>query len=490
MDFYRYWNSYYGEKNNLKNDKDYLKNVVQDFIEEGYLTQEAIIDSKYKKEMLIYKHTNPLDIKQVDFKAICLDNENLNWGNMIKLKDNREFISITKPDWNGVYSKYRIRETKDDFEFIEDDNFKIKCVVADKGFYDEMSFTNEKNIFGDREIRSVLIQYNQDTKNLKIFDDVLINGKIYKIIKVDEYTLKEYDEEYGVIQLVVINTIFGEIIKNDKIKVNGLVMTARVKDKILNSISRELLCSHGTVKRGDYVSFKYNINDNGDSVIDTYLVINKPTPSEKYDTSLMYLCENTIKLLNDMGDVVNVHAYYENNRVRIDKSIENEFVKLKNSSYLIVVQQNELTNKLRNNVNRIMINGEVYKITGYETLVDGLLALGLEIDQLCPDDNLSMGIANFYSQMEKLKPTQKINKIVEVNNETTLCKGFENEYLLKDFSEEVIWEVNENWINIRQENGRCWIKFNELKYVGKTIILQAKTKDETYKISVECVSLN
>lgn len=213
---------------------------------------------------------------------------------------------------------------------------------------------------------------------------------------------------------------------------------------------------------------------------------------EKYDISLLYLCENEIKLLDDVGRVVDVPVYYENNRVRIDKVTENEFIKLKNSSYLIMVQQNDLTNKLRNNVKRIMIDGEVYKITGYEPLVKGVLGLGLEIDQLNPDDNVELGVANYYSQMEEIQPKPPVEsdiQIVEANGETTLCKGFENEYCLKGVSGDVTWGTNKSWVAIRQDGNRCWIKFDELKYVGETVILYARTDNETYELSISCVNL-
>ena len=157
-----------------------------------------------------------------------------------------------------------------------------------------------------------------------------------------------------------------------------------------------------------------------------------------------------------------------------------------------MVQQNKITDKLRNKVNRIMIDGEVYKITGYEPLVKGVLGLGLEIDQLCPDDNVELGVANYYSQMEELKPKPPVVtdiQIVEANGETTLCKGFENEYYLKGVSEDVTWGVDKSWVTIRQDGNRCWIKFDGLKYVGETVILSAKIGVQTYSISINCVNL-
>ena len=102
-------------------------------------------------------------------------------------------------------------------------------------------------------------------------------------------------------------------------------------------------------------------------------------------------------------------------------------------------------------------------------------------------------VANYYSQMEEFKPKPPVAtdiQIVEANGETTLCKGFENEYYLKGVSEDITWGVNKSWVTIRQEGNRCWIKFDELKYVGETVILYARTSVETYELSIRCVNLD
>ena len=492
--YYELINHHYSSLTTTNEDFQELQDVISELTQKGYMAYDVIIDGVHKKQMLIYEHIDPIEGKQNDFRAICLDRDNIHWGNIISLEDGREYMAITRGDWNGAYHKYRIRELTDDITFTKDTPVKMKCIMANKGFYDETSFVNEQNVFEDKELRAALIQYNANTKNLTLFDDVCINDEHYRIVKIDNYTFKEYDEEFGVLQLVLIDTPFGKIVKNDsQSEIKGVVMSARVKDKILNSISRELLCEHNEVQRGDYIDFTYRRDEKGTKVMDTYLIVNRPTMGKKYDISLMYLCENTIKLLNDVGEVVDVHAYYENNRVRIDKITENEFIKLKNSSYLIMIQQNEFTNRLRNKVNRIMINGEVYKITGYDPFTEGILALGLELDQVSTDDNVELGISNYYSQMEEIQPKPPIAtdiQIVEANGETTLCKGFENEYYLEGVSEDVTWGVDKSWVTIRQDGNRCWIKFDELKYVGETVILYARTSVETYELSIRCVNLD
>lgn len=492
--YYEIMEEHYANLTDKEGSLNEIKDMVSDLIQQGYLTYKVLVDGIHKKEMLIYEHNDPIEGKEADFRAICLDPEHIHMGNVVELEDGRSFIAITKPDFNGAYVKYKIRETTDDVTFPGSMPSKMKAIVANKGVYDETSFINEQNVFEDKDLYAVLIQYNTVTKALTLFDDIVINDIHYKIVKIDDYTFKEYDEDFGIIQLVVIQTPFGEIVKRDEKTTNikGIVMAARVKDKVLNSIARELLCEHNLVSRGDYIDFTYSRDKQGNKSYETYMIMNRPTMGKNYDLSLMYLCEVEIVLLDHRGECVKVPVYYENNRVRIDKVSENEHLKLKNSSYLIMLQQNDLTNKLRNKVNRIMIQGEVYKVTGYECLVQGILSLGLEIDQLTPDDNTDLGIANYYSQLEAINGGSndvEDTMIIEANGEMTLCKGFENEYMLKDIKGDVVWRVEEDWISIRQSGNRCWISFNELQYVGRTITLYASFEEQEYSLKIQCVNL-
>lgn len=168
MDFYEYWSNYYTTQKSYNNDEESLRGVISELIQKGYMAYDVIVDGIHKKQMLIYEHIDPIEGKQNDFRAICLDRDNIHWGNIISLEDGREYMSITRGDWNGAYNKYRIREVTDDATFTIDMPMKIKCILADKGFYDESSFTNEQNIFEDKELRAALIQYNSNTKKIKI----------------------------------------------------------------------------------------------------------------------------------------------------------------------------------------------------------------------------------------------------------------------------------------------------------------------------------
>lgn len=467
-------------------------------VENGFEGKKVTVDKVHTDiPMIVQKHTNPLNKNLHDMKAKYLDSSGdfMHIGNVIQMENGKTYMAVTEPSSNGIYSEYKILPLTDDMKFNLDTPVEMKCVVANKGFYDETSFVNDTTVFEDKDTRATIVQYNTNTSQLTLFDDVYVNDQQYRIVKIDNHTFKEYDEEFGVLQMVIVDTPFGEILCNDKTPLKGIVMSEKVKDKVLNSISKRLLCEHNRVKRGDYIDFTYDRDNKGTMVTETYLTVNNPTMGIGYDTSLLYLCESEMNLLNDKGAVVNVPVYFENNRMRIDKTSEDEYSKFANSSFMIVVQNNDTTSLRCKDLKRLIIKGKPYEITGTDDTSAGLIYIGLNKGSSNSDDNLELGIANYYSQMEEINGNTKPEppaldiKIVEANGEVSLYKGYENEYYLNLVESDVIWSVDKDWIDIRQDGSRCWIKFNELKYIGETITLTALFGDKEYTLTIKCVDM-
>lgn len=61
--------------------------LIMQLINDGYLAYNVTLDGTYNKQMLIYEHIDPIEGKQNDFRAICLDRDNIHWGNIISLED-------------------------------------------------------------------------------------------------------------------------------------------------------------------------------------------------------------------------------------------------------------------------------------------------------------------------------------------------------------------------------------------------------------------
>lgn len=472
------------QKERLTHDGEilFLKQVENSF--DGYMVD---IDGNSDVPMIIQKHTNPLNKNLHDMKARYLNSTGdfMHMGNIVTTKDGKLFMAVTEPSSNGIYSEYKILPLKDDMVIIDGEYAsELKCVIANKGFYDEISYINDANVFEDKDMRATIVQYNEQTSNLTLFDNLYVNDSHYRIVKIDNYTLKEHDEAFGVLQFVLVDTPFGEIVCNDRTTLKGIVIPARVKDKILNSEARELLCEYNLVKRGDYISFTYDRDKQGTMIKEMYIIVNRPTMHEGYDKSLLYLCERTMNLLDDEGNVVNVPLYFEDNRSRIDKTNDGQYSRFSDSSFMIMCQQNEATLRLSNKVRRIIINGKAYEITGIADLKEGIMSIGMELGKIdTNDDNEELGIANYKSQMEEIIGN-KPDPTSTIVGSDLLARGFEDEYYLQGAGNGVEWSISCAYVEISQDGSKCYLKFNNLSDVNKTFLLTAKYGGSTFEKSI------
>lgn len=474
-------------------EKLFLKQVDESF--EGY---RVLVDGIHDDvPMIIRQHTNPLNKNKHDMRAKYLNSTGdfLHIGNTVSIpqmnKSYKDYIAITEPSSNGIYSEYKILPLSDDIKFDVDVPISTKCIVAHKGLYDEISYVNDTNVFEDKDTRAVIVQYNNNTSKLSLFDDLLVNDERYKIVKIDTQ-FKEYNQDFGVMQLVMVDTPFGEIKVNDTDVLKGIVMTARVKDKILNSISRELLCYHDKVKRGDYIDFTYDRDKQGKIITEKYLINNKPTMGSGYDKSLMCLCESRMNLLNNEGDIVNVGVYFENNRMRIDRTTEGEFAKFANSSFMILVQNNDTTSRIstKDKYNRVIVDGKPYEVSGVDDSSKGILYIGLNNSQFDPnDDDIEKGIANYKSQMEAIKGDKPTPPTSQILGSDVVTKGYNEEYYLQGASNTIVWSVDCSYIAINQDGTKCTLYFNTLGDVNKTFTLSARYMGTTFTKTIKTVKI-
>ena len=444
--------------------------------------KDVIVDDSVESiPMIVEKHTNPLNENKHDLKVTFLNShgENLHLGNKLTF-DDKDYLAVTRPSTNGIYSQYRVLPLVDDITFEVDTPIETKCVLAIKGEYEESSFINDTNVFEDKNLRAILIQFNEETNKLTLFDDVYVNAKHYRLVKIDDATYKRYDENFGVIQLVAV-AVEDDTIMIDGEKVKGVMMSARVKDKILNSLSKEIVSNHDVVKRGDYIN--YTLGDKEE----TYLVINRPTRMDGYDLSLSYLCERSFNLRNEDGDIVKIPFYYENNALRIDRVTDTNHYKLPDSAYQLVVQTNPLTRTLMKD-KRIIIDDNVYVVNGVDPLQDRLTVVSIDLAQKLPTDNFETGIAN--DTFDNLSHVEQNStyKIVEKYDTGNLYINEVNEYSLVAEDGTVIsnvtWTVDKAWINFTQDGTKCTLEFNDVEYTNEKFVLIANDGTNEYTLEL------
>lgn len=461
--YYELVNNHYGNMTDKEFSQEELRDVIGELINKGYLAYNATIDGMYTKEMLIYEHIDPINGKGNDMRAICLDNDIIHIGNVISLEDNRTFMAVTNSDWNDVYNKYRIRQLEDDIKFTKDKEINMKCSIANKGFYNESSYINEAKVFEDEDMRAIIVQYNEDTSKLKLFDDVYVNDIHYKIIKVDNYTSKNHDEDYGVIQLVVIRTVFGNIDHKGKM-IDGLLKIAKVKDRVFNSKSKQLYTNHGILSTGDYVNHTF---DNGaEPETRTYLVYSEIDVTNEYDTAFCIMCDKDINLVDDDGNIVNYRLYTNDNKVKLTES-NIGFTEGKDSSYVWAsLRLDSLTIKLGETINRVLIKQtlvdgkeavKAYKVIAKDDLsIGGIITISLEKDNIDYNrDDLVNGIA-YNERVENPKPIEPI--IISGNDKYRM--GLNLSYTINNAGNlPCIWSSDKSYVIISEEtNTSCKIK--------------------------------
>ena len=167
----------------------------------------AKVNGAFEKHTIIKAHTNPMNFALEDQKMYFVNDENMIYrGDIISgiSGDGFNYIVVTTPESNGVTSKCRVRKMYDVMTFVKNGvTYTFDCVVAKGLLYDSTSYVTETKVFAEEDLRALIVQYNNITSLLRLFEPVIVNGEYYKIAKIDPYRLKEHPENHGVLQLVL-----------------------------------------------------------------------------------------------------------------------------------------------------------------------------------------------------------------------------------------------------------------------------------------------
>lgn len=237
--------------------------------------------------------------------------------------------------------------------------------MIDMEFYQKynQSQTINKNVNGLSELQENT-QYELDTNYINVYD--LKSGM-------------EYFKETAVL--------------NGTLEFNCTVDRERVKEKILNSISRKIRCRPDIgIKAGDYIKHQFHYSDEPER---TYIVIAQPDPKRGFVESFMTECCFKFNMM--YGDeIYNIPCYPDDNKIMLRDSSIGAIEGKDMSSTWIVVQDNVLTSRLGKTIKRIILdNDDVYEIIGVNRLpsVKGIMKVSLANTEKDPRDNFETGIA-------------------------------------------------------------------------------------------------
>lgn len=451
---------------------------------EGY---DVVIDGTYEKKALIQKHSNPLNSHLEDkyFTVLTRDREGVRWGSYVDGYEDKRYIILTLPETtDGVTLKSKIRKTTDTclFTFEDGSKYAFDCIATNYLLYDDSTYTTDTKVFEEDERKAIVVQYNDVTSKLRVIDDVQLGKHGYRIIKIDFVTEEINGVEEGIVQLVLIRTTFGDLYCNDE-PLRGIVRFARMKDKILNSKSRELLTDHNKVKSGDYIKHTYERDSFGNMETRYYLVRSLIDMHLDYDVTYMLNCDAEFFMWDNVKkERKMIPCYVEDNRTRFEDGDKNNIL-LAESQFQIIVQENEFTKKLGKQVDRILLKGEAYEVVGTDNLsLENAIYIGLSNSKVDPNkDNIELGIADFEAQLSNDTVIEEEGDI-EIFGDEEVITGCEHEYEVR-YNGEVEWSIDNPQLAeiISSEGNKVSIRIDSSsKNIGSNLILKCSIGETIY----------
>lgn len=326
----------------------------------------------------------------------------------------------------------------------------------------------------DWNYRDVLSKQNNPYKNQMIADMQKNIQYEFDTNYIDEYIVKKDMPEYKKTATLNFSTSFNCVIK-----------TERLKEKIYNLNSRGILTDPNILRTGDYVTL------NEDSKNNIYIVRSRIDEKKTHDYCFLLHCQNDLKILDSDG--VTIHNFpiaVSDNKTKLGESDRSDNATTLNSSYQGYVRYNEISRRLMEScdsgkqIDRIMVHGRIYKIVGTDDIsMDGLITLGLEITQKNDNDNLELGIADYYNNIPTPTPTPS-----EIIGDTEIYLGDTQEYSI-DSTYPCTWSINDVGIDIQSTNGnKCTLKCRtSTQYKGNTATLTCVTNGQTYTKQIKII---
>ena len=416
------------------------------------------VNGEFECPVIVKAHSNPMNEYLEDLKMYYIDDpaKPIRWGDEISGYDDNDghnYMVVTRPQSNGFSSKCRIRKMYNRIRFFKKDRMHTyNCIMAKGLLYNVTSYVTETEVFEDEDMIAILVRYDNITKQLRMFDNIWFDNKLhYKIVKIDNYTLKERLEDFGVLQIVLIKTVFGELtgyrFGEQPFDVVGILRYAKLKERIYNAKAREILTPHDVIKPGDYIVHTFPRNPySNDNIIApndytetrTYIVKSLVDMRNEYDSAFILNCTAEFNMKDEHGDAYTVHAYFEDNSTQLMSNERNSNVFNENSKYKCIVQNNKYTRQLGKEVSRVMIFGDCYEVVGIDKLTgEGIIGVEFVESKINPTlDNLELQIADYYKTdyIEDTTSDEEFDILYQDTNSWIYLNGYE-EILLGEKSE-------------------------------------------------------
>lgn len=183
-------------------------------------------------------------------------------------------------------------------------------------------------------------------------------------------------------------------------------------------------------------------------------------------------------MYDNNGKIIRIPCYADDNKIMLRDSNIGAIDNLDTSSTWIIIQDNPTTRMVGEEIKRIIINGDAYKIVGVNRLpsVKGITKLSLKNDKI---DNERDDLVNGIAYNESIEIPQIPNDI-EIVGDDELYMDLANEYVVNT-QLDVSWSADKEWVRITQNNNKCSVFVGEnSKLYNMSFILSATVNGETY----------
>lgn len=474
--------------------KDNLRDTTQKLFELQYRTgeegYEVTVDSTHKTQVIIQNHINPKNELLEDKKMLFLkeDMEHIHWGSLIYSEKLRHpYMVVTEPKYNEMYVSCLIRKANNKVQFKQGNaTLNYDAIMHVGKIYIEQSYVNDTVVFAEEDKRALVIKYDEHTKNLSMFHEIVVDNVTYSVIKTEDAVLREIGSDYGVIQMVLLRQEPASLTLNFSGEIIGIMRYARLKERVYNSNARELLTLPNVVNTGDYLT--YNMKDNEKR---TYIVRSMVDEFEDYDRTFMVVCQKKIKFLNKNGEIVTYPVSFSDNRTKLnekdtwfvvqDTSAVEGYIRFDNNtaqlSYADVEGSTDYV------PNRFLIDGLAYRIVGSDRLtMDKLMTMKLVVDRIDENfDNLELGVADYY----RFYPKEEASTVGSIKGASKTFIGEETPYSLDvESSSKKEWYLEQPLAGVSltpMEDGTVKLYIlNNIKLIGKTITLRCQLGSEVF----------
>ena len=290
-------------------------------------------------------------------------------------------------------------------------------------------------------------------------DDIIAELQSTMQKEIDSNLISEFDLRIGMAEYRRIAKV------NFTKEILVAIKDERFKEQIYDALALSIYTQPNECDSGDYITMTIRDTE------DVYLVRAEPNKRRNHDKLMLLQCQYNVKILDDDGITTwNYPCFFSDNKSRPSLSERSETGVTENSTFQAYVRHDDISRRFidvtgttasgkSNKISRILIDGLAYKIDGSDPVTArGLVTLGLELDNKTPNDNLELGIADYYNNLPQ--PTPPPADLVINCDYADLPIGEMNTYTV-DTNNTVTWGLSDNGViailGLTGVNGQCTV---------------------------------